>query len=272
MEGVSNCFVFKSRLQEYAQKVGLTTPVYEIVKEGPPHEPSFSATVVVDDKRYCSLPGFTNRKAAEQSAAEIALLELSDSGRMRETIAAPVHEIGLCKNMLQEYALKMNFAIPVYICQRSETPGNAGHFACTVDIGGMKYVGGIARTKKEAEIKAARTALLAIKRLPGDDNETPSRLTVIPKKRKVMEKPLKAKKRHKKMLGKKHKRDKPTAAVGVELNEQSDKLHSSHVKILGPQNEGENDLIPTPGVEGQSDSSRPGSSNINEQITGAIEV
>ncbi|CAM8948896.1 unnamed protein product [Rhodiola kirilowii] len=271
MEGLSKCFVFKSRLQEYAQKAGLTTPVYEVVKEGPSHEPSFSATVVVDNKRYCSLPGFTNRKAAEQSAAEIALVELSISGHMKETISAPVHEIGLCKNMLQEYALKMNFAIPVYTCERTEIPGKVGHFTCTVDIGGTKYVGGLARTKKEAEIKAARTALLAIKHVPGDDTETP-RLTVIPRKRKAVEKPPKAKKSRKKCLGKKRKRDIAAAAVGKEQDGQSETIDSIQVEIQHPESKIENNLIPISCLEGQNDSSAHVSSDINDKTTGAIEV
>nr|3ADG_A Chain A, F21M12.9 protein [Arabidopsis thaliana]3ADI_A Chain A, F21M12.9 protein [Arabidopsis thaliana]3ADI_B Chain B, F21M12.9 protein [Arabidopsis thaliana]3ADI_C Chain C, F21M12.9 protein [Arabidopsis thaliana] len=69
--------VFKSRLQEYAQKYKLPTPVYEIVKEGPSHKSLFQSTVILDGVRYNSLPGFFNRKAAEQSAAEVALRELA---------------------------------------------------------------------------------------------------------------------------------------------------------------------------------------------------
>ena len=88
--GVSNCYVFKSRLQEYAQKVGLPTPVYETIKEGPSHEPSFRSTVIVNDVRYDSLPGFFNRKAAEQSAAEVALMELAKSGEVNQSITQPV--------------------------------------------------------------------------------------------------------------------------------------------------------------------------------------
>ncbi|PNX79928.1 double-stranded RNA-binding protein 1-like, partial [Trifolium pratense] len=88
--GVSNCYVFKSRLQEYAQKAGLPTPVYETIKEGPSHEPSFRSTVVVNDVRYDSLVGFFNRKAAEQSAAEVALVELAKSGAVDQSITQPV--------------------------------------------------------------------------------------------------------------------------------------------------------------------------------------
>ena len=56
--------MFKSRLQEYAQKAGLPTPEYHTLKEGPSHEPVFKSTVLVNNTRYESLPGFFSRKAA----------------------------------------------------------------------------------------------------------------------------------------------------------------------------------------------------------------
>ncbi|KAK2977986.1 hypothetical protein RJ640_023524 [Escallonia rubra] len=182
---MSNCYVFKSRLQEYAQKALLSTPVYETIKEGPSHEPSFRSTVVVNEVRYDSLPGFSSRKSAEQSAAEVALVELEKSGVMNESISQPVHETGLCKNLLQEYAQKMNYAIPLYECHKVEQPGRA-LFSCHVDIGGIKYIGASAKTKKEAEIKAARVALLAIQSTESWSSEQPndhSMYTVIPSKK-----------------------------------------------------------------------------------------
>ncbi|GMY06955.1 double-stranded RNA-binding protein 8-like isoform X5 [Fagus crenata] len=185
-QGVSNCYVFKSRLQEYAQKIGLSTPVYETIKEGPSHEPCFRSTVIVNDVRYDSLPGFFNRKAAEQSAAEVALLELAKAGEVNHSISQPVHETGLCKNLLQEYAQKMNYAIPLYQCQKVEAPGRVPLFWCTVEIGGILYIGAATKTKKEAEIKAARTALLAIQSNPfqlSDKSVHNSQLTVIPCKK-----------------------------------------------------------------------------------------
>ncbi|OWM71341.1 double-stranded RNA-binding protein 1-like [Punica granatum] len=185
--GVSKCYVFKSRLQEYAQKAGLPTPVYETIKEGPSHEPSFRSAVIVNDVRYNSLPGFFSRKAAEQSAAEVALLELSKSGEVSECISQPVHETGLCKNLLQEYAQKMNYAIPLYTCQRDELSGRRTLFTCTVEIGGIRYIGAAAGTKKEAEIKAARTALIAIQSSASEPSERQlvgeSQLTVLPCKK-----------------------------------------------------------------------------------------
>ncbi|XP_047166634.1 double-stranded RNA-binding protein 1 [Vigna umbellata] len=189
-QGVSNCYVFKSRLQEYAQKAGLPTPVYETIKEGPSHEPSFRSTVIVNDVRYDSLPGFSNRKAAEQSAAEVALVELAKSNVVNHSITQPVHETGLCKNLLQEYAQKMNYAMPMYQCKKDETPGRASVFSCTVDIGGILYIGGAAKTKKEAEIKAARTALLAIQSSASHASQNQvghPQLTVLPCRKRAAE-------------------------------------------------------------------------------------
>ncbi|KAI9106836.1 hypothetical protein K1719_022364 [Acacia pycnantha] len=189
-QGVSNCYVFKSRLQEYAQKVGLPTPVYETIKEGPSHQPSFRSTVIVNNVRYDSLPGFFNRKAAEQSAAEIALVELAKSNEINQSITQPVIETGLCKNLLQEYAQKMNYAMPLYLCKKDERPGRLSSYSCTVEIGGIRYIGASARTKKEAEIKAARTALLAIESRASQSSEKQfghSKLTVVPCKKRGAE-------------------------------------------------------------------------------------
>ncbi|KAL6506470.1 Double-stranded RNA-binding protein 1 [Orobanche gracilis] len=181
--GVSSCYVFKSRLQEYCQKAGLTTPVYETIKEGPSHEPFFRSAVIVNGVRYDSLPGFFNRKAAEQSAAEIALVELANSVDMKFGISQPVHETGLCKNLLQEYAQKMNYAIPLYECHKEEKQGRIPMYSCVVEIGGIRYIGASASTKKEAEIKAARTAMIAIR--SADDQTNNSIYTVLPQKKKV---------------------------------------------------------------------------------------
>lgn len=60
----------------------------------------------------------------------------------------------------------MNYAIPSYVCNKQAMTGNFP-FICTVEIGGIQYIGAAAKTKKEAEIKAARTALLAIQSKTG---------------------------------------------------------------------------------------------------------
>ncbi|KAL6653353.1 hypothetical protein ACP70R_008931 [Stipagrostis hirtigluma subsp. patula] len=181
---VENCYVFKSRLQEYAQKAGLPTPEYHTLKEGPSHEPIFKSTVVVNNTKYDSLPGFFSRKAAEQSAAEVALMEIVKSVPATGSIPA-VQETGLCKNLLQEYAQKMNYAIPSYICTRQAS--GVAPFICTVEIGGIQYIGAAARTKKEAEIKAARTALLAIQGQSEGCANGATKYIVVPGQRQVKE-------------------------------------------------------------------------------------
>jgi dsRNA-specific ribonuclease len=55
----------------------------------------------------------------------------------------------------------MNQSIPSYTWTR-QASGKAP-YTCTIEIGGTQYIGHAGRSKKEAEIKAAWTALLAIK-------------------------------------------------------------------------------------------------------------
>jgi dsRNA-specific ribonuclease len=86
---VENCYVFKSRLQEYAQKAGLMAPEYQTLKEGPSHEPVFRSTVLINNAKYESLPGFFSRKAAEQSAAEVALMEIGKSAVVATNASIP---------------------------------------------------------------------------------------------------------------------------------------------------------------------------------------
>ncbi|MCE3051554.1 hypothetical protein HAX54_050128, partial [Datura stramonium] len=65
-QGVSICYVFKSRLQEYAQKL-TSTPVYETIKEGPSHEPTFRSRRIVEGCRYDFHSGFFTRQMEQSS-------------------------------------------------------------------------------------------------------------------------------------------------------------------------------------------------------------
>lgn len=65
--------MYKSQLQEYAQKAGLLAPTYDHVKEGASHEPRFKSTVWVNNLSYESAPGFLTVRAAEHAAAKVAL-------------------------------------------------------------------------------------------------------------------------------------------------------------------------------------------------------
>lgn len=153
--GMSDIIMFKSQLQEYVQKASLPTPVYETTKEGPPHEPKFKSTVIVNGVSYVSPPSdFRNRKAAEHAAARVALEELG-------FVPNPLNERGRCKSLLQEYTQKSSLPLPIY---RSEGSGklHSPTYICTVEVSGIQYTGGAASTKKEAEMKASRVALQAL--------------------------------------------------------------------------------------------------------------
>jgi dsRNA-specific ribonuclease len=65
--------MYKSQLQEYAQKAGLMHPTYDHVKEGASHEPRFKSTVWVNNQSYESAPGFPTLRSAEHAAAKVAL-------------------------------------------------------------------------------------------------------------------------------------------------------------------------------------------------------
>ncbi|CAI9266416.1 unnamed protein product [Lactuca saligna] len=263
LQSVSNCYVFKSRLQEYAQKAGLTTPIYHTIKEGPSHQPLFRSSVVLNDESYYSLTGFLNRKAAEQSAAEVALIEIAKSGATDKSVSHPVHETGLCKNLLQEYAQKMNYAIPSYICTKDEKKGRESPFYCTVDIGGIKYIGTAAKTKKEAELKAAKIALLAIKMSgpesnwqsdPVDTDTDTTLYTVVPTKRKEPEQvvvetegKVKMKKRKKSKFVRQRRKKKARTPGGDDddglVKTDGDPCSKNEVKVKDLDSNGESVLV-----------------------------
>lgn len=77
--------LYKNRLQEYTQRLGLPFPVYQTTNEGFQHAPRFRSTVLVDGSSYTSTDTFLQRKAAEQDASRVALDELTpkmkDEGR-----------------------------------------------------------------------------------------------------------------------------------------------------------------------------------------------
>ena len=67
---------YKTKLQEYLQKRRGKVPVYAVVGEsGPDHEHVFSVTVQLGTKVYGPADGKT-KKAAEQGAAKLALIDL----------------------------------------------------------------------------------------------------------------------------------------------------------------------------------------------------
>ncbi len=67
---------FKSLLQQFAQQHFNATPVYELLDEkGPDHDKCFETHAVISGRHFPSAWG-TNKKEAEQKAAQSALIEL----------------------------------------------------------------------------------------------------------------------------------------------------------------------------------------------------
>ena len=64
---------YKTRLQEYLQKNGEISIVYELIKfEGPPHRRKFYTKLIIDNKELTCGEGYS-KKESEQNAAKAAL-------------------------------------------------------------------------------------------------------------------------------------------------------------------------------------------------------
>ncbi|XP_054797954.1 double-stranded RNA-binding protein 2-like [Prosopis cineraria] len=150
----------KNRLQEYAQRSNIPLPIYQTINEGVVHAPKFRSTVWVDGKHYTSENVFSARKAAEQDAAKLAyehiVTNMKDEGLPDINI---LEKTMVFKSILYEYAAKMNLDKVTYRTDQLE-----GHpfFISSLVFNGKRYTGCPARTKKEAEQLAARTAILSI--------------------------------------------------------------------------------------------------------------
>ena len=71
----------KSRLQEILQKRGLDLPDYQIVKQsGEQHEQEFTVSCTLNSLDISTTATAMSRRSAEQSAADLALNQLLDSG------------------------------------------------------------------------------------------------------------------------------------------------------------------------------------------------
>lgn len=158
-KGVTNIVLPKSQLNEYTQKLSMPKPSYDFTQEGPSHNPRFRASVLVNGKRYDSQSEFLTSKEAEQHAARVALEALNAN----ETASVPnsVCETGQWKNVLQQHAQKLKLPLPTYTCVKTGDD-HSPRFISTVEVGGISCTGGIATTKKAAELRAARRAFSVI--------------------------------------------------------------------------------------------------------------
>ncbi|KAK6139787.1 hypothetical protein DH2020_026463 [Rehmannia glutinosa] len=142
-----------NQLQQYAQKKNFGFPVYTSEAEGPPHARRFKSRVSLDGKSYETLEFFSTLKEAEQAAAKVACQVLS--------VNVIQEDGGLYKNLLQELAQKKGLLCPSYMTLRSGM-SHRPSFVSTVEVGSHTFRGTEAKTKKQAEMNAAKTAYCAL--------------------------------------------------------------------------------------------------------------
>ncbi|KAL3620263.1 hypothetical protein CASFOL_035175 [Castilleja foliolosa] len=135
---------FKNKLQMYAQKKNLNLPVYRTEKEGL----CFTARVSIGGDWFRSLQPCETIEEAQDSAAQSALLSLS-------TDAFLENDPSSYKTLLHELAKSEGFFTPMYTTIGSD---RFRTFSSTVNVEGEVFQGEIAKSKKLAELSAAKAA------------------------------------------------------------------------------------------------------------------
>ncbi|XP_047338432.1 uncharacterized protein LOC124942067 [Impatiens glandulifera] len=141
---------YKNRLQNYLQKRNLRFPEYSFESQGPPHASYFKCKVTVCGQSYQSNEFFLSMRDAENAAAKIAYEQISVNEDQKG-------DFGLYKNALQELAHKRGFLSPSYKTE-SCGPGHSLTFLSTVIVDDKIYLGIAAKSKKQAEVNAAKSA------------------------------------------------------------------------------------------------------------------
>ncbi|QCD92807.1 hypothetical protein DEO72_LG5g876 [Vigna unguiculata] len=155
--------LYKNQLQSFVQKKNLGLPVYSSECEGPPHATRFKCKVTIDGHTYGSDKFYSTVKDAEHAAAEAALMSLSPGGG----------HAGLYKNLLQELAQKEGFRLPIYTTNKNGE-AHMPIFVSQVEVEGALFTGQKAKSKKQAEMSAAKVAYMALKEHKGKSDKTSS--------------------------------------------------------------------------------------------------
>ncbi|XP_022149390.1 double-stranded RNA-binding protein 1-like isoform X2 [Momordica charantia] len=143
----------KNQLQNFAQKRNLTLPIYTCERDGPPHASRFRCKVEIGGRTYESSELFATLKDAENAVAKVALLSCQDGAQENP---------GLYKNFLQEMAQKRGLGLPAYSTLQSGEV-HAPIFVSIVKVGEETFEGQQSRTKKQAEMSAAKVAYISLK-------------------------------------------------------------------------------------------------------------
>ncbi|XP_058722651.1 double-stranded RNA-binding protein 4-like isoform X3 [Vicia villosa] len=148
--------LYKNQLHTYAQKRGLRLPEYAPQWEGPPHAKRFRCKVTIDGQTFQSPKFYPTVKEAEHAAAEIAFKSLSPNGVQED-------ELVVYKNLLQELVQKEGFRLPVYNTNKSGE-AHKPTFISQVEVEGAVFTGQESKSKKQAEMAAAKVAYTTLKK------------------------------------------------------------------------------------------------------------
>ncbi|KAF6169788.1 hypothetical protein GIB67_034180 [Kingdonia uniflora] len=159
----------KNQLQSYAQKKNLSLPVYSCTFVGPSNDVLFKPKVTVGGQTFESSDLFCTLKEAEHAAAGVALSLLLIDGMQEASTLTPIFllffsliDSGFYKNLLLELVVKEGFALPKYDTVISGE-SHLTTFISTVKIEDEFFRGVAAKTKKQAEINAAKLAYSCLK-------------------------------------------------------------------------------------------------------------
>ncbi|XP_020416038.1 double-stranded RNA-binding protein 1 isoform X5 [Prunus persica] len=157
--------LYKNQLQTYAHKRNLLLPVYSCEREGPPHANRYKCRVTIDEHTYEGQEFLPTMKEAEHAVAKVALMSLLPNGIQEDYI-------GLYKNVLQELIQKEGFSMPVYSTKNSGEV-HVPIFVSTVEIEGETFTGSEARSKKQAEMSAAKVAYHTLRERKSKSSKIP---------------------------------------------------------------------------------------------------
>ncbi|KAM5584859.1 double-stranded RNA-binding protein 1-like [Rosa sericea] len=138
---------------------------------------SEASNVTVDEHSTFESPEFNTStlKEAENAASEAASMSISFSDGFQDDEPGRLY-----KNLLQELAQREGFFMPAYTTVNS----GASHmptFSSTVDVEGEKFSGHVGKSKKQAELSAAKVAYTTLKeRALKTTQSTNWRMNVVP--------------------------------------------------------------------------------------------
>ncbi|CAI8597754.1 unnamed protein product [Vicia faba] len=173
--------MYKRQLQQLCHLRRWSLPTYSAMYDGPPHKPSYKASVLVNGVTFTSSGTFNTSKEAQNQAAMRAFLNLSspssgsstprdeygskeevEAAKSQETPVIRTETARLSKHQLQNYARKNNLDPPVYTI-KTEGLLHDIHFKASVVIGGKSFDSPtFFNTRKEAEQAAAKVALMEL--------------------------------------------------------------------------------------------------------------